>query len=46
MTPIPYRWVTGNRSRSMTLTKMEYGGCSHTNRSRSRRSAAHCASTT
>ena len=31
--------------RSIPRTKIEYGGCSHTNRSRPRRSATHCAST-
>ena len=29
----------------MPRTSIEYGGCSHTKRSRPRRSATHCAST-
>ena len=46
ITPMPYCWQTGRTSRSMPRTKIEYGGCSQRKRSRPRRSATHCASTT
>ena len=44
-TPMPYFWHIGSTSFSMLRTRMEYGGCSVTKRSRARRSATHCAST-
>jgi len=40
-----YFWHTGRTSDSTPLARIEYGGCSHTKRSRPRRSATHCAST-
>src|SRR5215217_6827237 len=42
---MPYLRHTGRTSRSTSRTSSEYGGCSHMNRSRPRRSAVHCAST-
>ena len=45
ITPMPYFWQVGSTEVSMPRTKIEYGGCSHRNRSRPRRSATHCAST-
>ena len=45
MTPIPYRAHVGRTSFSMPRVRIEYGGCSVTNRSRPRSRAVHCAST-
>ena len=45
-TPIPYCWQTGSRSASMPRARIEYWGCSVRNRSRPRRSATQCDSTT
>ena len=42
---MPYRWQVGSTSASTPRTRIEYGGCSVTNRSRPRRSAVHWAST-
>src|SRR4051812_41060395 len=42
---MPYRCVVGRTSSSMPRTRIEYGGCSVTNRSRCRSREAHCAST-
>ena len=42
---MPWRWQVGSTSASMPRTRIEYGGCSHTKRSRLRRSATHWAST-
>ena len=42
---MPWRWQVGSTSASIPRTRIEYGGCSQTNRSRWRRSATHCAST-
>src|SRR5215207_4384896 len=42
---MPYRRHVGSTDRSISRTRIEYGGCSHRNRSRTRRSATHCAST-
>ncbi len=39
------RLQVGSTSASIPRTRIEYGGCSHTKRSRLRRSATHCAST-
>ena len=43
--PIPYFTATGRTSASIALLRIEYGGCSLTNRVSWRRSAAHWAST-
>src|SRR2546423_12836036 len=40
-----WRMQVGSTSFSTPRTSSEYGGCSHTNRSRPRRSATHLAST-
>ena len=45
ITPMSYRRHVGSTARSISRTRIEYGGCSHMNRSRLRRSAVHCAST-
>ena len=42
---MPYFWHIGSTSFSIPRTRMEYGGCSVTKRSRARRSATHWAST-
>ena len=42
---MPCRWTVGRTSSSMPRTRIEYGGCSVTNRSRPRSRAAHWAST-
>ena len=42
---MPYFWHIGSTSFSIPRTRMEYGGCSVTKRSRERRSATHWAST-
>ena len=42
---MPWRRQVGSTSDSTPRTRMEYGGCSVTKRSRPRRSATHCAST-
>src|SRR3954471_12361252 len=42
---MPCRCVVGRTSSSMPRTRIEYGGCSVTNRSRCRSREAHCAST-
>ena len=39
--PMPCRSVVGSTSNSMPRTRMEYGGCSVTNRARLRERAAH-----
>ena len=43
--PMPFRSVVGRTSASMPRTRIEYGGCSVTNRSRFRSREIHCAST-
>ena len=43
---MPYVRQTGSTSASMPRDRMEYCGCSVRNRSRTRRSATHWASTT
>ena len=45
ITPMPWRRQVGSTSASIPRTRIEYGGCSQTKRSRPRRSATHCAST-
>ena len=42
---MPYFAHVGSTPRSMPRITIEYGGCSHTKRSRLRRSLVHCAST-
>ena len=45
MTPMPWRSHAGSTASSTDRAKIEYCGCSHTKRSRLRRSATHWAST-
>ena len=42
---MPWRRQVGSTSFSTPRTRIEYGGCSHTKRSRPRSRATHCAST-
>jgi hypothetical protein len=45
MTAIPYFAQVGSTSASIARVRIEYGGCSLTNRCRRRSRAVHCAST-
>ncbi len=45
ITAMPNFSHAGSTSASMARARIEYGGCSQTNRSRLRRSETHCAST-